>query len=106
MQENYFYINGNKRLKFFHFSYYNFNDPYKISRDQTRHTIDELPELKIMIDHYQGRLLANNMIELNKTVCYYQEIYLNNTAIAKAEQNKLSNRIKRRLSRYLKLFAV
>lgn len=66
-----FFVNENIRLKFFHFSHYDFNNPYKISRKQTRHTIEEMPELKMLIDLYQQQLVKNKMENYAACLPYY-----------------------------------
>lgn len=59
IRNNTLFVNEDIPVKFFHFSHYDFADPYRISKKQTRHTIEGEPELKLLIDTYQHQLLAN-----------------------------------------------
>ena len=70
-----YYIKGSGKMKFFHFSHYKFNDPYIISARQNRHTIDDVKNMKEIIDEYQSRLIKNNYEAYNKIPCHYQIIY-------------------------------
>ncbi len=103
LKDGNFFINKNIPLKFFHFSHYDFDEPYKISKMQTRHVIEDLPELKLLINKYQHKLIENKMDMFSKSTCYYQDLHIKHKAAIAAQQNTLSRRLKSNLKKYLKV---
>ena len=69
------FINKKEKLKFFHFSHYVFSEPYRISKNQRRHKIEDLPTLKLLIDDYQQQLIANNHEFVSGVISSYQLNY-------------------------------
>jgi hypothetical protein len=71
-------INGHQELRFFHFSHYKYDDPYAISNYQNRHSVDEIPDLKLLIDDYQSRLVNKSHTELKSVPCHYASAHQKN----------------------------
>lgn len=75
-----FLVNEIYPLRFFHFSHFIFEDPYKISRFQNRYTMDERPDIKKLIDLYHQQLGKKEHHLLSTLECYYQTLYLKQKA--------------------------
>lgn len=69
------YVNNQYRLKFFHFSSYQFDNPYSISKNQDRHTINEREDLRKLIDLYQSELIQNEHQAFAKVQSFYQHLF-------------------------------
>ncbi len=69
------FVNNTEKLKFFHYSHYVFSDPYRISKSQNRHTIEEFPVLKELITEYQAMLIENRNAEYSAIIPVYKEMY-------------------------------
>lgn len=54
------------KLYFYHFSNYKPDRPHLISQEQTRHTFELLPDIKILYDLYKNRLESNGYYECRK----------------------------------------
>jgi hypothetical protein len=68
-------VNDIVKLKFFHFSHYDFNKPNTISKSQTRFKLDERPDLASLYEEYRTDLEKNNQFELGRIDSYYKSIY-------------------------------
>jgi len=101
VNDDVFYINQKYELKFFHFSNYQFDNPYIISKYQNRHNINDKPYLRLLIDKYQTQLIDNKQADFSKSKCYYNLFYLNNQAEIKTKadlehytfRRKLKNKV-------------
>jgi len=96
--ENGYVVNEKYRLKFFHFSHFQFDNPYVISRHQNRHTIEERPDVLELITEYKNRLIANQQVVFSTSVCYYDTIYLQHQEVLKKQSNTLKKRIRNKAS--------
>jgi hypothetical protein len=100
-----FYINDRCTLKFFHFSHFVFDHPYSISKSQTRHTIDEIPVMKQLVDDYKQLLVANNHTFYNTIISHFQQLYSGHQKeqhrISHLAQNTFKRKVKHKLSSYL-----
>jgi len=62
LDENTFYV-GNDKLKFFHFSGFQIDDLGSISKHQSRHTLDNYPDLEELFKRYKNLLLRYQVYE-------------------------------------------
>ena len=99
--ENKWYLTSKERLKFFHFSQYEYHNPYSISKFQKRHTIQQRSDVKELIDDYQHLLVQNKFEEFNKCSCFYQQIYIDHVSKVRASERSLVKKLTRRLNRYI-----
>jgi len=96
-EEDAFFINRQYKLKFFHFSHYQFNDPYILSKYQNRHYIKDLPDVKALIDIYQAALIQNKQNDFSKSPCYYVKLYQSHQAQVKAQEDLVYYTFKRKV---------
>ena len=59
-KNNTYYVNGTEPLVFLHISGYDFNNTALISKHQNRHSFNQQPVLKVMIDAYRQSVLDCN----------------------------------------------
>lgn len=71
---------NNDKLYFFHFSNYKPDKPLLISREQTRHNFESLPDVKKLYDIYRNRLENNRYYEC-RIWPYSYNCFSNNTVI-------------------------
>ena len=90
-------VNDEVKLKFFHFSHYDFNKPNMISKSQTRYSLDERPDLTDLYEGYQMDLERNNQFELGKIDSYYKKVYDEAQRIIREKQDKQYYTFKRKL---------
>lgn len=95
------HVNANDRLKFFHFSQYEYDNPYSISKFQKRHTVSERPDIKSLIDEYQKILVQNKFEEFNKSSCFYHQVYLDHASKVRSVESSFLSKVKGRLNRYI-----
>ena len=100
LSNNHWYVNRNERLKFIHFSQYEYNNPYSIAKYQNRHVIEDRPDMKELIDMYQQQLVQNKFEDFTNCECFYQRLYQDNLNSINAEKNSIVKKVKRRLKRY------
>jgi hypothetical protein len=65
-----FYMKDGSKLVFFHFSSYNFKTPYEISK-YDRYTFDNCPDLIILYEIYNDKLIKNLIEKLSIISCVY-----------------------------------
>lgn len=97
-----YYVNNEEKLKFFHFSHYQFTDPYLISYKQNRHRIEDFKYLKTIIDEYQESLINYRHEQIAKLPCYYQLLSERHQKNSGWQENGFGNKSFRNLMRKLK----
>ncbi len=87
MKDETYWVNRTYKLKFIHFSNYDFNNPYIISKYQNRHVIEDVPEMKRIIDQYQSLLISNNQPIFEKSIPFYKTLHENFIRTNKEDKN-------------------
>lgn len=80
------WVNGDTKLAFFHFSHYNIHNPNIISSYNYRFTFTNRPDLVPLFEAYHTRLLANDSLRLKAIIPYYKEV--NNRVKAQREAQR------------------
>ena len=89
-------VNGKYPLRFFHFSSYKFTHPNRISTSPApRFNFETRPDLKIIFEEYQNKLIQNKVTEISKLKVFYYPL-LGASTVHKKDSffKRVNNRIK------------
>lgn len=92
-----FVVNDTYELRFFHFSGYSYNNPNCIASYLTRFDFNARPDLRLLFQSYQNKLLANNIEPINKLKVFY--IQSKNKSLLTPQKKSLLSKIESRLKK-------
>lgn len=72
-KNDHFIVNENFPLIFFHYSGYDLSQPARVSKHDHRHTVSNLPAVKMVLDIYDQSLKKNKHSTLSAIPCFYKK---------------------------------